>query len=208
MEDTLKTGTTTLGLVYRDGVILAADKRATAGYLIANKHIEKVLPIHERMVVTTAGSVSDLQLLVRYIKSELNLREQKLKRVITPREAAHLLSAAVYSNVRRLSPITGVTHFLLGGFIDKPQLFEIFPDGSISEVKDFVASGSGTDFVYGVLEAEYKKDLSMEEAKELAKKAINASLKRDIGSGGGIDIVAITKDGIKYLEKKEIEPKL
>ena len=208
MDKTLHTGTTTVGIVFKDGVVLAADKRATAGHLIVKKHIEKVLPIDEKMAVTTAGLVSDLQLLVRYIKSEIRLREQRLKRKLTPKEVAHLLSIAVYSNIRKFSPLMGVTHFLLGGYNNEPYLYEIFPDGSLTKVEDFVASGSGTEIVYGLLETDYKKDLTLEEAKELVKRAINASLKRDTGSGGGIDIVAITKEGIKRLEKKEIEPKL
>ncbi len=208
MNKKLETGTTTVGIIYKDGVLLAADKRATAGHLIANKHIEKVIQIDDNIAVTTAGSVSDLQLLVRYIKSHLRLKELSLKRKLTPKEVANLLSVAVYSNIRKFSPIIGVTHFLVGGYNGRPYLYDIYPDGSIVEVNDFVASGSGTELVYGLIEAEYKPNLSLEEAKELAKKAINSSLKRDIGSGGGIDIAVITKDGFKRIESKEIEPQL
>lgn len=204
----LKTGTTTIGIIFKDGVILAADKRATAGHLIAAKHVDKVLPLDDTIGVTTAGSVADLQLLVRYIKTQMSLKENRLKRKLLPKEVASLLALTVYSNIRKFSPVQGITHFLLGGYNGKPYLYDIFPDGSISEVEDFVASGSGMEIAYGLLETEYKKDLSLEDAKNLAVRVINASLKRDIGSGGGVDVVAITKDGFKRLESKRIEPRL
>ena len=64
----MKTGTTTVGLVAKDCIVLAADKRATAGHFIAGKKVDKVLPVSDSMAVTTAGSVSDIQLLVKLIE--------------------------------------------------------------------------------------------------------------------------------------------
>lgn len=204
----LTTGTTTIGIVCKDGVVLAADKRATAGHLIATKHIKKVLQIADRMALTTAGMVSDIQLLVKWIKSEINLFELKTDRSPNVKEVANLLALIVYYNVRKFSLVPGVTHFLLAGYDNKPQLFDIFPDGSVTPVKDFVASGSGSELAYGMLEANYKKEISTEEAQKLALRAINSALQRDAFSGGGIDIAVITKTGVKYTMEKEVDIKL
>lgn len=206
--DELKTGTTTIGILCQDGVVLAADKRATAGHLIATKHIKKVLQIADKMALTTAGMVSDIQLLVKWIKSEINLFELKTQRSPDVKEVANLLALIVYYNIRKFSLVPGVTHFLLAGYDNQPQLFDIFPDGSVTPVKEFVASGSGSELVYGMLEANYKKGMSIEEAQKLALKAINSALQRDAFSGGGIDIVLVTKSGIKYAVEKEIDIKL
>jgi proteasome beta subunit len=203
MSENLKTGTTTVGVVCNDCVILGADKRATAGNMIAHKNVDKVQPIGDNMAVTTAGSVSDIQLLVKLINAEVKLKDIRSKRGSTVKEVANLLSSMVYSNVRQFVP--GVTHFLLGGYNGDYGLYDIFPDGSVADIDDFVASGSGSVFAYGVLETNYDDDMSKEEGVELAKQAINAALQRDSASGNGIDIFAITEDGVEKAFSKVLE---
>src|SRR3989338_507373 len=153
MENVLKTGTTTLGIVCSDGLILAADRRATAGNFIANKAIQKVHEVVDNLVLTMAGSVSDVQLLIKIIRAEITLKKIRTGREITVKESANMLASLVYSNIRRYSLIPGVSHFILGGK-DKEgfHLYDIYPDGSITEVEDYVSSGSGSILVYGVLE--------------------------------------------------------
>ncbi|MBN1376856.1 proteasome subunit beta [Candidatus Woesearchaeota archaeon] len=199
-ENSLKTGTTTLGIKCSEGIILAADKRATAGNFIASKEAEKIIPINDKMAVTTAGTVSDVQMLVKGLRGELKLKSLKSGRMLTTKEAANLLAGMVYYNIRKMSMIPGISHFLFAGN-DKYEnhLYEIYPDGSMNEVKDFVASGSGSPMVYGLLESEYKENMSKTEAKDMALKAINSALKRDSASGNGIDMVLINKDGIQRL---------
>ena len=97
----VKTGTTTLGLMCKDGIVLAADKRATSGYLIANKKFDKVVTITENIAVTVAGTVSDVQLLVKYLRDELKLKEIRTDRQTTVKEAANLLAHFVYNNIRK-----------------------------------------------------------------------------------------------------------
>jgi len=204
-NEVLNTGTTTIGLVCKDCVVLAADKRATAGNFIAHKKVEKILPINDRMALTTAGVVSDIQLLVKLIKAELKLKSIRVGREPTVKEAANLLTNIIYSNVRKLSMIPGITHFLLGGFDKELRLYDLYADGSITEIDDFVASGSGSVIAYGVLEANYKPDLSESEGVELAIKAVNAAMQRDSASGEGIDVYVINKSGVRKVAYKKVK---
>lgn len=206
MEDNImKTGTTTVGIVAKDCVVLAADKRATAGHMIAGKKVDKVLPVSEFMAVTTAGSVSDIQLLVKLIKAELNLRELRTGRNNNAKEAANLLAGIVYGSIRKFSAIPGIVHFLFAGYDENgAHLYDIYPDGSITEIDDFVTSGSGGSFAFGVFDAQYKKDISEEQAVKLAVTGINSALQRDSASGDGIDVVVINKNGVNKVFSKQL----
>lgn len=196
MENGLKTGTTTVGIITNEGVVLAADMRATAGNFIVNKDVDKIHQIADYMAVTMAGGVSDAQLLVKLIKAELNLKKLRTNRNPTVKEAANLLSSMVYKSIRQMVP--GISHFLLGGKDnDGFHIYDIYPDGSITKVDDYVSSGSGSVFAYGVLETLYKPELTLEEAKELVAKSVNAALQRDSASGGGINIFTVTSEGVR-----------
>ena len=205
----LKTGTTTIGIVCKDGLVLAADKRATSGYLISWQKFDKIIPITNTIAVTVAGTVSDVQLLVKYLKAELKLKDLRTGRDTTVKEASSLLANFVYNNIRKFSLIPGISHFIVGG-VDSSgfHLYDLSPDGSIVEVDDYISSGSGSVMVFGVLETLYKKGLAVDEGVKLAAKGINAAVQRDIASGNGIDIVTITKDGIKKVFSKEFDLKI
>ena len=205
----MKTGTTTMGLVCKDGLVLAADKRATSGYLISWKKFDKIIQITDNVAVTVAGTVSDVQLLVKYLKAELRLKDIRTSRETTVKEASNLLANFVYNNIRKLSLIPGISHFIVGGKDSSGfHLYDLSPDGSIVEVDDYISSGSGSVMAFGVLETLYKKGLSVDEGVKLAAKGVNAAVQRDIASGNGIDIVTITKDGIKKVFSKELEMKI
>ncbi|MFC1648504.1 proteasome subunit beta [Nanoarchaeota archaeon] len=206
MNEVLKTGTTTVGIVYKDGIVLAADKRATAGHLIAHKAVKKIHEIAKSMALTTAGSVSDIQLMLKLIKAELKLKQIRSYRESTVKEAANLLASLVYSNLRQYFP--GITHFLFAGFDTQSHLYDIYPDGSCEEIHDIVASGSGSVFAYGVLETSYKKGMTEKEAVDLAVKSVVAALQRDSASGNGLDVVVVNKDGVKTVISKIIETKI
>lgn len=208
-ENIMKTGTTTVGILCKDGIVLAADKRATAGYLIASKKTEKIHKVTDNIAVTMAGTASDAQLLIRYAQSELRLKKIRTGKEATVKEAANLFSRLVYSNIRKMSMIPGVSHFVMGGKDEGGFfIYEIFPDGTITEIDDFISSGSGSVMVYGVLETLYKKGLSVAEGVKLAIQSVNAALQRDIASGDGIDVVTITKEAVKKVFEKEIRVKL
>jgi proteasome beta subunit len=197
-EQVLKTGTTTLGIVAKDGIVMAADKRATVGNQIIVSKIDKVIRVGERFVVTIAGTASEAVMLSRHISAELKLKELRSGNEVTVKEAANLLAQFVYNNIRQPSVIQGVTHFLFAGY-DKTgtHLYDVFPDGSITEIDTYFSSGSGSVFAYGVLDSKYQKSMNVQEAAEIAKDAIRAAVKRDSASGNGYDIVKVTPEGVE-----------
>lgn len=205
----MKTGTTTVGIVCKEGIVLAADRRATTGYLVAHKKEQKIYNITDYIAVTIAGTASDAQLLVKLIESEIRLKRMRTGKEPEVKETATLLARMVYSNIRKMSMIPGISHFVLGG-ADKTgvYLYDIFADGTISPCDDFMSSGSGSVMAYGVLETLYKKDIPIEEGIKMAVKCVNAAIQRDIASGNGIDIVTVTKEGIKKVLEKEINTKI
>jgi len=208
-SDLKKTGTTTVGIVCKDGIVLCADKRVTSGYLVSYKKFHKIAQISENIVVTVAGSVSDVQLLVKLIKAEIKLKEIRGGREASVKEAANLLSSYVYGSIRQMSMIPSISHFIVGGKDNQGfHCYDLSPDGSIIECDEYVSSGSGSVMAYGVLETLYKKDLTVEEGVKLGTKSINAAVQRDIASGNGIDVVIINKDGVKHIISKEIEYKI
>jgi proteasome beta subunit len=199
----LKTGTTTLGIVCKDGIVIAADKRATAGGFIAQKDVDKVIQINENLAITTAGSVSDIQLFIKLFRAELKLKNIKTNRANTIKECANLAARMIYESARQYFP--SLAHILLAGF-DKQgtHLYELYPDGSMSEVKDYVSSGSGSPMVFGVLEHSYKDSLTVKDGEDLAVKSISASMQRDSFSGNGIDVMVVSKDSIKKTVQKKM----
>jgi len=204
-ETTLKTGTTTVGMVCKDGIVLAADKRATAGHMIVDKRADKVHIISDDFAVTIAGNVSDAQLMIKLTRAELKLKEVRTYKKPSAKEAANLLGGILYSSIRRPSMLPGIAHFLLGGKdVHGLHLYDLFPDGSITRITDFISSGSGSVFAYGVLETQWKKDMSTDDAVALAVKAVNTALQRDSASGNGIDVVVINEKEIKKVLHKEV----
>ncbi|MEM4268399.1 MAG: proteasome subunit beta [Candidatus Woesearchaeota archaeon] len=207
-ENYLK-GTTTVGILCKDGIVLAADKRATAGTLIVNKKTDKIYEISNNMVITMAGTVSDAQLLSKLIKAELQLKKLRTGREPNVKESANLLAGMVYANIRRMSLIPGISHFLLGGRDDSGYyLYDIFADGSLTQCDEFVCSGSGSVFAYGVLETLYNPNIVVNEGVDLAIKAMNAALQRDSASGNGFSVVTITSRGITRIVDKNLDMKL
>ncbi|MBS3107574.1 proteasome subunit beta [Candidatus Woesearchaeota archaeon] len=205
MEANFKKGTTTVGIVYKDGIILAADKRASAGYLISNKKVDKVIKINDYLAITIAGLVSDAQLLTKLIRAEVKLKELRAGKRISVKEAANLLGTMVYNNIRKFSAVPGIVGFLMAGFDSKgAALYELGVDGSIMDVDDYVSDGSGSIVALGVLESLYKPGLNQEDALELAKKCINAAIQRDLATGNGMNAYTITKDGVKEVLAKKI----
>lgn len=204
----IKTGTTTIGLVCSDGIVLAADRRATSGNLIVDKNFTKIYHITDNIAMTIAGTVSDVQLLIKMVRAELKLKDIRTNREVSVKEAANLLAGMVYSNIRKFSAIPGVSHFIMGGK-DKIgfHLFDVYPDGSLKESEDFISSGSGSVMAYGVLESQFEKNLSVKEGAKLAVKALNAAVQRDSASGSGFDVITITKEGVKKVAEKELTVK-
>ena len=181
---TFKTGTTTVGLVVKDAVILGTDKRASMGYFVSSKTAEKLLMIQEHLYMTIAGGVADAQYLIDVLRAETSLYQLKREKSIKVKSAGKLLSNILYQN--KMYPFQ--VGLILGGVteIEGPTLLNIGAYGSILPDK-FCAVGSGQNFSYGVLEAKYKDNLTIKEGKQILIKAISSSIIRDMASGNGID---------------------
>ncbi len=201
-----KTGTTTIGIVCKDGIVLAADKRVSGGYRIMHKSFEKVHIISDNMAITMAGLVSDAQLLTKLIKAEIRLKKIRTDREVTVKEGANLLAGMVYNNIRTPSMIQSIVGFLVGGKDNLGfHLYELGVDGSVSKYEDYTSDGSGSDLALGVLEAMYKKGLSVNDGVQLALKALNSSMQRDMPTGNGYDVVTITDKGVSKIMTKQLE---
>lgn len=196
----IKSGTTTLGLVCDQGVVLAADKRATMGYMISSKTTIKVEQLDKHIGMTIAGGVGDAQKLVRWMKGELELYRIRESTGMTVKGATTLL-ANVLSNYK-FYPF--FVQLIVGGYDSEPRLYNLDMAGGVTEDK-YIATGSGSPFVYGLLENEYDKKMNIKECLLLATKCITISSKRDIASGNGVTIATITPQGLKYLKTSEIE---
>ncbi len=191
-----KTGTTTLGMICRDGVVLAAEKKSTLGYLIASKESEKILPVEEHVALTIAGASGDAQALARYLKAELKLFSIQNQRKISVKGAATLLSNILQGG--RWTYMPYMVQLIIAGYDESPAIYTLDAIGSVEEEKKFFSTGSGSPMALGVLEDGFKDGISADEASKLALRAIRAAIERDIGSGGkAIDVAVITKDGIK-----------
>lgn len=196
-----KSGTTTVGLACKDGVVLGAERRATMGTLIAHKVTKKIFKLDDNLGITTAGLVGDLQSLTRYITAEVELYRLKRKSPM-PVDACATLTSNILS-ARRFFPY--LVQLVIGG-VDKkgPHVYSIdLAGGAIPD--DYVTTGSGSPFVFGVLEDRYEKGLAVDDAADLAIRAITAAMKRDAASGDGIDIVKITKDGFIEVPDEDVE---
>ena len=205
----LKTGTTILGIVYKEGVVMASDRQSTAGTVVMNKASEKTKKINDYLIFAGTGLVSSIQRTAKLLVAELKLKELKSKSRPSVKQAANLLAAITYSDVRQPSMIQAIVGSLIGGFNEdgSTELYSIAPDGSVLKINDYDANfGSGMPYVLGLLERQYKEDMTMEEGVELAKEALKSSTQRDVYSGYGIDIFTITKDGIKKVVEQTIEP--
>ena len=208
-KNMLKSNTSLVGIVCKDGVVLGADRRGTAGSIVMEKNTLKINKVNNYILAAYTGGVSDLQLTNKMLSAELRIKELKTKSRPTVEEAAHLLAMMTYRNIRYPSMVPSIVGTLIAGVDEngKASLFSIEPAGSVRDVDDYDANfSSGMPYIMGLLERTYKKDLSVKEGIELAKEAIKSSTQRDVGSGNGIDVFSITKEGIKHEVSEEIIP--
>ncbi|HVP93240.1 MAG TPA: archaeal proteasome endopeptidase complex subunit beta [Acidobacteriota bacterium] len=186
-------GATTIGVVCKDGVILASEKRVSYGYLVVSKGGKKVFRITDYIGAACAGLVSDMQILIREMDAYAKLFSLDVGRSISVRSAAKLMSTLLFN--RRMAPL--ITQTIVGGMDGEgASLYVLDVLGSVIPDK-YAVVGSGTEIAIGVLEEGYKEDLTMDEAKDLVIRSIKSAISRDIMSGDGVDLLLITKDGIQ-----------
>lgn len=208
-KNILKTGTTVLGIVCKGGVVMAADRQITAGNIVMAKNAKKVFLVNDHLLAAGTGVAADIKRVPRILAAELKLKELKARSRPTVRQAASLLANMSYNGIRQPSVIPQQAGFLLSGLDEDGtvELYTIEPAGGVEKVEDYDANfGSGMPYVLGLLERQYKQNLSIEEGVELAQEALKSSTQRDIGSGYGIDVFTITKEGIKKVVDQKISP--
>jgi len=204
----LRTGTTILGIVCKDGVVMASDRQSTAGTIVMKKKKEKTVRIGEHLLFSGAGVSSTIQKTAKILEAELRLKELRSKSKPTVKQAANLLGTIIYNNIRQFTRVEDIVGALLGGINEDGtyELYTIDPSGNIDFVEDYDANfGSGMPFFLGLLERQYKEDMTVKEGVELAIEALKSSTQRDIGSGYGIDVFTITKEGINKVVEQEIK---
>ena len=204
MEKELKTGTTTLGLVCKNSVVMGSEHRATMGTLIAHKNTQKIFKIDEHLALTTAGLVGDAQLLSRWLMAEAELFNLKRNQEMSVKAAATLM-ANILSG-RRYFPYW--VQLLVGGLdAEGGHVYSLdAAGGAIPD--DYITTGSGSPYVYGILEDHYKENMSPADGIDLAIRAIHTAMKRDAASGNGIDVVLIDKKGYQEQTKDKIDQRI
>ncbi len=204
MEREIKKGTTTVGIICKDGVIIAADQLASLGDFQFNKDAKKVHEITPKIVMTTAGSVGDNQALLRFLRAQMKIYDLEEKEP-TVKAVATLISN-ILSEKYLYSYLPYQIFDLLGGYDNEPKLYSVDMVGGTSKEKEFSATGSGMTVAYGILDSNYKKDISLDEGLNLAVKSIVAARKRISSVGGeNITVYEITSDGAKEIPSTRIK---
>lgn len=192
-------GTTTIGVVCKDGVILASDTRVTMGYYVAHKFGKKVYKVDDHLGMTIAGTVADAQRVVDILTANAKLYKINMNRPMPVSAAARLVANILFNN--RYIPLS--TQVLVGGIDETgPHVFNLDPYGSLMEEKS-VSTGSGSPVAYGILEDKYREGLTIKEMLPTIAKAVNAAMKRDVASGNSYNITVIDAHGYKELTDQE-----
>ena len=185
-------GATAIGLTYQDGIILAADKRISYGNFVVNKNTKKIFPITDLVASACAGMVADMQVLTRQVEALGKIRKLETRREMATNSVAKLMSVIMFE--RRYFPL--LTQVIVGGVDTTPEIYTLDPLGSLLP-DNYAVVGTGAELALGLIDSEYKKNMTEDASKKLAIKAIKSSIQRDSASGDGVDILAISKKGIE-----------
>lgn len=185
-------GATAIGLTCQDAIVLAAEKRISYGNFVVNKNTKKIFSITDQVASACAGMVADMQVLTRQVGALAKIRKLETRREMATNSVAKLMSVIMFE--RRYFPL--LTQVIVGGVHDVPEIYTLDPLGSLLP-DNYAAVGTGAELALGLIDSEYKKNMSEDASKKLAIKAIKSSIQRDSASGDGIDILTITKKGIE-----------
>jgi proteasome beta subunit len=200
-----KHGTTTVSIVCKDAIIIAADKRASMGYLIANKETDKIFKISDQIAMTIAGSAGDGQMLAKYLKAEVDLYRLNINMEPSLDVASNLMQNILFQQGKSWAPY--LVQLIIAGLDDKGNyaIYTLDPMGSSIKETRYYTTGSGSPMVFGLLEDSYRENMSEDEAVQLAVRGITSAVRRDMGSGEGIDVIIINKKGFRRLDKIPID---
>ena len=208
-KNVLKTGTSIVGIVCKDGVVLAADRKTTAGTIAVNKNTKKITKINEYLIFAGTGMASDVEMLRKLVIAELKLKELRSKRRPSVKEGANLIGMIAYNNIRQMSMLPFIAGTLVAGYNNDGsfELYTIEPAGTVQKVEDYDANlSSGMPFILGLLESKYDQNITIKQGINLAVDCIKASTQRDTGSGFGIDVFTVTIQGISQVVDQKIKP--
>ena len=183
-------GATAVGITFDGGVVFASEKRIAFGNFLVSKSTKKTFPITPKVGATCAGLVADMQILTLQISALAKIRKMEIKRDVPPNTVAKMMSNMMYE--RRFFPL--LTQVIVGGVVDKPIMYTLDPLGSVLP-DEYAAVGTGAEMALGVLDPQFKKNMTKDEAVDLAKRAVRSAALRDSASGDGLDLLVITKDG-------------
>jgi proteasome beta subunit len=185
-------GATAVGISYQDGIVLGSEKRVSYGNFVVNKNTKKTFSVTNEVGATCAGMIADMQVLVRQVIALAKIRKLETRRNVAPNSIAKLMSVIMFE--RRFFPL--LTQVIVGGIGTKAEIYTLDPLGSVLP-DDYAAVGTGAEMALGILDSEYRHDISEEKAKDIAIKSIKSSIQRDSSSGDGIDLLFITKKGYR-----------
>ncbi|HEY7570275.1 MAG TPA: proteasome subunit beta [Nitrososphaeraceae archaeon] len=199
IAEQIKKGTTTCALTCTDGVVLAADTRASAGFFIADKHVMKIQKVDRHIGMTIAGGVADAQNLVDIMRYNANIYRISNRKLMPIRSAARLCSNILFN--QRYYPY--FVQLIMAGFSEQEhaQIYNIDLFGSMTTER-FISTGSGSPVAYGYLESEFRENTKVEEAYKIALRAIAAAIRRNAGTGDSINVVIIDKNGYRELSRE------
>jgi proteasome beta subunit len=200
IADQIKKGTTTCALTCKDGVVLAADTRASAGLFIADRHVMKIQKVDGHLAMTIAGGVADAQNLVDTMRYNANIFKLSNHEVMPVKSAARLCSNILFNN--RYFPY--YVQIIMAGYTNEEggRIYNIDLFGSLTTEK-FISTGSGSPVAYGYLESEFKDGMGVNDAYKVAMHAIAAAIRRNAGTGDNINVAIIDKDGYRELSKEQ-----
>ena len=190
-------GATAVGITYDGGVVFASEKRIAYGNFLVSKSTKKTFQLTPKVGAACAGLVADMQILSLQISALAKIRKMEIKREIPPNTIAKMMSNMMYE--RRFFPL--LTQVIVGGVVGKPVIYTLDPLGSVLP-DDYAAVGTGAETALGVLDPQFKENMTEKDAIELAKKAVKSATLRDTFSGDGIDILVINSEGIKEFSEK------
>lgn len=190
-------GATAVGITFDGGVVFASEKRIAYGNFLVSKTTKKTFTLTDKVGTSVAGLVADMQILVLQIKALAKIRKMELKRDVPQNSIAKMMSNMMYE--RRFFPL--LTQVIVGGVVGKPTIYTLDPLGSVLP-DEYAAVGTGAEMALGVLDHQFKENMSEKDATELAIKSVKAATMRDSFSGDGIDVLVITKQGAKEFTEK------
>lgn len=199
-EDKILKGTTTVGMVFNSGVVLAADKRASMESFIASKTVDKVHLLSDQIAMTMAGAVGDNQALQRYLKAEIELYKYKKGKPPSVKAVSTLLANILQQS--KFYPF--FVQVMIGGFDSKPQLYDLDAAGGLMK-ENYLSTGSGSPMAYAILDDSYKEGMPEEDAIRTAVKAVAAAMKRDSATGEGVDVVVIDSKKARKLTPQQVQ---